>query len=485
MKKQLSRLMIGTVMASLIAGCTVGPKYRRPAVQTPDVYRGTPDPKSPPPPPASPPDPASIGDLKWFEVFKDEQLQSLIRTALAQNYDLRDAVARVMEARASLGITRSEQFPQIDGSVSTTSSQISSQGSIVLPSNPSPGFSITRTRNFGSVLLNLASFEVDVWGKLRRATEAARANLLASEETRKAVITTLVSDVASAYFDLLELDMELQISKRTLAARQQSLELIRTQQQGGIATMLDVRQAEELVFTAAVSIPRTQRQIEQTENQIRLLVGENPDAVVRGHPLIEQEQPPAVPAGLPASLLERRPDIRFAEQNLIAANANIGVARAAYFPEISLTGFLGFESSQLSNLFKGATRAWNFVPQITQPIFTGGRLKSNVRLTEAQKQEALVLYEKSIKTALREVSDALVQRTRSAEIRAQQELLVGAVQDRVRLAYMRYRGGVDTLLNALDADRDLFNNELLLAQDRRDELLALVQLYKALGGGWQ
>lgn len=478
MKKQLSRLMIGTVMASLISGCTVGPKYSRPAIQTPPVFRADPA-------PASSPDAASIGDLKWFEVFKDEQLQSLIRAAQAQNYDLRIAVARVMEARASLGITRSEQFPQIGGTVSTTSSQISSQGSIVLPNNPSPGFVISRTRNFGSVLLNLASFEVDVWGRLRRATEAARANLLASEENRRAVVTTLVSDVASAYFDLLELDMELAIVKRTLVTRQQSLDLIKTQQQGGVATMLDVRQAEELVYTAAAAIPRTELQIEQTENQIRLLLGENPDAVVRGHPLIEQEQPPAVPTGLPSSLLERRPDIRFAEQNLIAANANIGVARAAYFPEISLTGFLGFQSSQLSNLFTGATRTWNFVPQISQPIFTGGRLKSNVRLTEAQKQEALVLYEKSIRTALREVSDALVQRTRSREIRVQQELLVTAVQDRVRLAYMRYRGGVDTLLNALDADRDLFNNELILAQDRRDELLALVQLYKALGGGWQ
>jgi multidrug efflux system outer membrane protein len=477
-EKKLSRSIVLTLMAILMAGCTVGPKYRRPSVPTPDVFRGAPA-------PPSTPDLASLGDLKWFEVFKDEQLQSLIRTALAQNYDLRIAMARVMEARANLGITRSDQYPQIGASASMTSSQISTQGSFLLPSNPTPGLAITRTRNFGSVLLDLVSFEVDVWGRLRRATEAARANLLASEENRKAVITTLVSDVATAYFDLLELDMELEIARRTLAAREQSLSLIKTQRQGGTATTLDERQAEELVYSARAAIPLTQLQIEQTENQIRLLVGDSPDAVVRGHPLIQQEQPPAVPAGLPSLLLERRPDIRLAEQNLVAANANIAVARAAYFPDISLTGFLGFQSSQLSNLFTGATRAWNFVPQITQPIFTGGRLKSTVRLTEAQKQEALAQYEKSIKTGLREVSDALAQRTRSVEIRAQQELLVAAVQDRVRLAYMRYRGGVDTLLNALDADRDLFNNELILAQDRRNELLALVQLYKALGGGWQ
>jgi multidrug efflux system outer membrane protein len=478
-KTELRRSIIWVLMAGVMEGCTVGPKYRRPSVPTPDVFRGAPAAAS------AIPDLAPLGDLKWFEVFKDEQLQSLIRTALAQNYDLRIATARVMEARANLGITRSNQFPQIGGSASETSSQISTQGSFLLPSNPTPGFAISRTRNFGSVLLDLLSFEVDVWGRLRRATEAARANLLASDENRKVVITTLVSDVASAYFDLLELDMELEIASRTLAAREQSLSLIRTQRLGGTATTLDERQAEELVYTAKAAIPRTKLQIEQTENQIRLLVGDSPDAVVRGHPLIEQEQPPGVPAGLPSSLLERRRDIRLAEQNLIAANANIGVAKGAYFPDISLTGFLGFQSSQLSNLFTGATRTWNFVPQISQPIFTAGRLKSTVRLTEAQKQEALVQYEQSIKTGLREVSDALVQRTRSAEIRAQQELLVGVVQDRVRLAYMRYRGGVDTLLNALDADRDLFNNELTLAQDRRDELLALVQLYKALGGGWQ
>jgi len=475
MKKLLKRQTVAALMVSLTAACTVGPKYSRPAIQSPAVFRGAP----------AAPEPASIGDLKWFEVFKDEQLQSLIRTALEQNYDLRIAVARVIEARARLGITRSEQFPQISGSAGMTSSQISTQGPVIIPTSPGPGFGITRTRNFGSILLDLVSFEVDVWGRLRRATEAARANLLASEENRKAVITTLVADVASAYFDLLELDMELEIARRTLATREQSLELIRTQQQGGVATTLDVRQAEQLVYTAAVAIPQIQLQIEQTENQIRLLLGENPDAVVRGHPLIEQKQPPAVPAGLPSSLLERRPDIRFAEENLIAANANIGFARAAYFPEISLTGFFGFESSQLSNLFTGATRKWNFVPQITQPIFTAGRLRSTVRLTEAQRQEALLQYEKSIKTAFREVSDALVQRSRAGEIRLQQQRLVDAVRDRVRLPYMRYRGGVDTLLNALDADRDQFNNEIILAQDRRNELLALVQLYKALGGGWQ
>jgi multidrug efflux system outer membrane protein len=263
------------------------------------------------------------------------------------------------------------------------------------------------------------------------------------------------------------------------------LNLIKLQHQEGVASMLEVRQAEELVYTAAVAIPNTELQIEQAENQIHLLLGQNPGPVARGRSLTDQPQAPGVPPGLPSSLLERRPDIRAAEENLIAANANIGVARAEYFPQISLTGFLGTESSQLSDLFTGATRSWNFVPQITRPIFTGGRLKSNVRLAEAQRQDALALYEKAIQNGFREVSDALAARRRLREVRIQQELLVEAVQDRVRLSYVRYRSGVDTLLNALDADRNLFSNELSLAQDRRNELLAMVRLYKALGGGWQ
>jgi len=469
MKKQLITV---AVIVSLLSGCAVGPKYRRPMVQPPTVYRGTAD-------PAATPDPTSLADLKWFEVFKDERLQELVRTALAQNYDLREAVARVNAARANLGITRSDQFPTVTASADLTTLRNSSRGASPLPEGSS------RDHTFGTVALNLLSFEVDLWGRLRRATEAARADLLATEENRKAVITTLVGDVATTYFVLLELDTELEIDQRTLATRQESLRLINVRQQGGVATLLDVRQAEQLVYSASQTIPDTERQIEQTENRVSLLLGKNPGAVTRGHSLTEQEQPPAVPPGLPSSLLERRPDIRAAEQNLIAANAIIGVARAAYFPRLSLTGLLGFESNQLASLFTGATRTWQFVPQVTQPIFTAGRIKSNVRLARAQQQVALVQYERAIQTAFREVSDALVQYRKVKEIRAQQELLVTTLRDRSRLAYLRYRGGVDTLLNALDADRDLFSAELSLAQTRRNELLALVQLYKALGGGWQ
>ncbi|HEV8037742.1 MAG TPA: efflux transporter outer membrane subunit [Bryobacteraceae bacterium] len=460
-----------SLIAILSTGCTMGPNYHRPPIQTPDSFRA-------PTPVLN--DPASLADLKWWDVFKDEQLQELERTALVQNYDLRDAVAHVDAARANLGITRSNQYPnfEADGSLSTV--RLSRNGETPLPASFVP----SQNRTFGSATLSLLSFELDIWGRLRRATEAARANLLASEETRKAVVTTLVSDVASAYLSLRTLDYQLDISERTLATRRASLELIKQRRVGGVATRLDVRQGEQLVYTATETIPTLQQQIEQTENQINLLLGKNPGEVKRGRSLTEQ-QLPDVPPGLPSALLERRPDIRAAEQNLVAANAQIGIAKAAYFPQISLTGFLGGQGNQLSSLFSGPSRVWSLAPQVAQPIFTAGRLKSNVKLTEALQQSALIQYEKAIQTAFSEVSDALIAHQRVRESRIQQELLVAALQDRTQLAYVRYRGGVDTLLNALDADRDLFQAELDLSQIRLNELLSVVQLYKSLGGGWQ
>jgi multidrug efflux system outer membrane protein len=291
--------------------------------------------------------------------------------------------------------------------------------------------------------------------------------------------------VASDYFQLLELDSELEISERTLETRRASLELTRDRQRGGIATLLDLRQAEQLVDTAAESIPQLQQQIEQTENQIALLLGKNPESIERDRRFADEYVPPEVPAGLSSALLERRPDIRAAEQALIADNANIGVAKAAYFPQISLSGFLGGQSSTLANLFTGPNRAWTFTPQVSQPIFTAGRLKSNVRLAQAEYEETRVAYEKSIRTAFQEVSDALIAHQRTRESRVEQQNLVAALQDRKRLAYARYQGGVDTQLNALDADRDLLSAELSLAQIRYNEVVSVVQLYKALGGGWQ
>jgi outer membrane protein, multidrug efflux system len=462
-----------TAIAMLLAGCTVGPNYQRPKVAVPENFRA--------PSPLPEPEAASLADLKWFEVFRDPHLQNMIHTALAQNYDLRDAVARVEEARANLGVTRSNQLPQLSASGSMNVTRISRNGSLPLPSD----ISFNQDINYGQAGLNLLSFQIDLWGQLRRATEAARANLLSADWNRKNVITTVVSQVAADYFQLLQLDSELEISRRTLETRQDSLKLTLDRQAHGIATLLDVRQAEQLVDSAAESIPQLQQQTEQTEDQISLLLGKNPGSIDRESRFDAEYVPPEVPAGLPSALLERRPDIRAAEESLVAANANIGVAKAAFFPQISLTGNIGGESSSLSNLFSGPSRAWSFVPQITQPIFTAGRLKSNLQLAKAQREDAQVLYEKSIETAFQQVSDALIAHQRTRESRIEQEKLVTALADRKRLAYERYQGGVDTQLNALDADRDLLSAELALAQLRYAELVSVVQLYSALGGGWQ
>jgi multidrug efflux system outer membrane protein len=466
------RLKMVSLAGMVLAGCTVGPNYQRPLVKTPENFRA--------PDPLPPPQATSLADLKWWEVFKDDKLQDLVRAALAANYDLRDAVARVEAARASLGVTRSNQFPQVSAGGQIEFNRLSRGGQTPLPA----AFLPSQNRNFGEAALNLLSFEVDIWGRLRRATEQARANLLSADENRKAVVVTLVSDVATAYLHLRELDYELEISRETLATRRDSLGLTIQRQTGGVATLLDLREAEQLVDTAEQVIPTLQQQIEQTENQITLLLGRSPDGIVRGQDFMMQELPPEVPAGLPSALLERRPDILAAEQNLVAANANIGVAKAEYFPQISLSGFLGGQSTQLSTLFNGPHSAWSFVPQVSQPIFTAGRLKSNVKLAEAERQEALIQYEKTIQTAFTDVSNALIAHQRVRESRVKEEALVTTLQDRKRLAYLRYRGGVDTQLTALDADRDLFQAQLNLAEIRLNELLSVVQLYKALGGGW-
>jgi outer membrane protein, multidrug efflux system len=458
----MRHFFLAVVIAALLTGCAVGPNYSRPTVPVPANFRA--------PEPLPAPRAESLADLKWFEIFNDEKLQELTRTALVHNYDLRDAVTRVEQARANLGITRSNQFPQVSANGDIQFTRLSRDGSLPLPATFVP----SQNHNWGQASLNLLSFEVDIWGRLRRSTESARAGLLNAEENRKAVITTLVSDVATDYFNLLQLDYELEISRRTLDTRRDSLKLVEERQTGGVATLLDRRQAEQLVRSASETIPTLQQQIEQTENQISLLTGANPGAVARGRRFTEQQMPPDVPAGMPSSLLERRPDILAAEQALIAANANIGVAKAAYFPQVSLSGFLGGQSTQLASLFNGPHSAWSFIPQVSQPIFSAGRLKSGVKLAEAQRDSALIQYE-----------NALIAHQRTRESRIEQELLVTALQDRTRLAYVRYRGGVDTQLNALDADRDLFQAELSLAQIRLSELLSVVQLYKALGGGWQ
>jgi len=453
--------------ALLLSGCTVGPNYKRPVVAVPPTYRGA------VPDETAQTDTATLGDQKWRDIFQDEQLRALIRISLQQNYDVRIAASRVLEANAQLGITRADQFPTL-GAGAGIGDVRTAQAKFL------PKFETS----IGQVNLS-AAWELDFWGKFRRATEAARANLLASKWARQEVVSTLVANVADAYFQLRALDLQLEISKRTLDSRQESLHLTRILANGGATSLLDVRQAEQLVFTAGAEIPTLEQQVEQQENFLSILLGQNPGDIPRGQTLTEQRQPPQVPPGLPSSLLERRPDIRQAEEQLVAANAEIGVARAAYFPDISLSGSGGFQSSALTDLFSGPAGAWSFGASLAQPIFTGGRLRSGVRLAEAQQQTATLFYQQSIQEAFRSVSDALVAYRKTREFRAQQELLFESAKDAARLSQMRYTGGATGYLEVLTNETNAFSAELGLVQARLNELLALVQLYEALGGGWQ
>jgi len=330
-----------------------------------------------------------------------------------------------------------------------------------------------------------ASWDIDFWGKYRRATEAARANLAQTEWGKHAVVSTLVANVASAYFQLRALDLDLEITRRTLASRQESLRLTKLLADQGAVSMVDVRQAEQLVYTASATLPDLERQIEQEENYIRFLLAQNPGPITRGRSLTEQARPPTVPAGLPSQLLERRPDIHEAEEQLVAANARIGVARAAYFPSISLTGTAGFISSALSNLFTKPAGTWVAAASVTQPVFTAGLLQANVRLAEAQQQQALLAYQQTIHNAFRDVSDALVAYQKTREGREQQELLAAASQDSARLAHVRYDGGRATYLEVLTNETNYLAAELNLSLARLNEMLSLVQIYNALGGGWR
>ena len=357
----------GFIVIALLfmTGCTVGPKYKRPPVTVPDSYRSL-------PPEAGPQTSISLADEKWWSVFQDPQLQALIREALSQNYDVRIAAARVLEAQAALGITRADQFPTISAGVSSSNERFAA-------TRITPAFETSPTQ------VNLSLFwELDFWGKFRKATETARANLLATEWGQKAVMSSLVSNVASAYFQLLELDSEMHISRNSLASRKESLRLVEVRARGGTTSELDVRQSEQLVYTAAAAIPDLERRIEQQENLISILLGKNPGPVTRGKPLVENPILPTVPVGLPSSLLERRPDIQSAEQQLIAANARIGVARAAYFPQISLTALAGYQSPALTNLFTGPAGFWSVGGQLVQPIFTAGKIRSNVTATRGR-----------------------------------------------------------------------------------------------------
>jgi multidrug efflux system outer membrane protein len=456
------------VSASLVlAGCTVGPDYRRPDVPAPSDFRGR--------QPDHPVSATSVADIVWWEIFRDETLLSLIRTALRENYDVRIAAARILDARARVTIARSFQAPEVSANASAPYVRIPGERA---PAQFEETFSPLGT-------LDLA-WEIDLWGRLRRGTEAARAELAASVDARRFVTTTLISDVASAYFQLRELDLELEIARRTLASRQDSGRLVKLRYEGGVAALIDLRQAEVLLYTAAETIPDLERRIEQTENLISVLLGQNPEAVPRGRTLPETLAlvPPTVPPGVPSSLLERRPDIRQAESQLAAATARIGVAKADFFPRVFLTGAIGAGGVAVNGSWFGPSGFLAFAPQVTLPIFNRGRVRAGVGSAEAQTEEAFVRYQQTIQQAFQEVSDTLVEHRKRREFRIQQERLVESLRDAARLANIRYQGGVTSYLEVLDTERQLFDAELLLAQTQRDELLAVVRLYRALGGGW-
>lgn len=463
MKRAL--LIIAAASFVFASACTVGPNYQRPKVDAPASYRGaTPEQTSG----------ESLADEKWWTVFQDAQLQSLIRVALKQNYDVRVAATRVLQAQAQIVIARSNEFPNVSAGPGITGTRF-------------PGIpGVFSGYSYAADELSVSgTWNIDFWGRYRRATEAARAQLLAAEWAQRAVVSSLVENVATAYFQLREYDLELEIAKRTLAARQQSEKLTQTLEEGGATSLVDVRQAQQLVEQAAESIPQTEQAIAQEENQISVLAGQNPGDVPRGLSITDQPLPPAVPAGLPSQILERRPDIREAEQNLVAANANIGVARAQLFPQISLTGNGGLESIGLGNLFTWGNRMWNWTVSLTQPVFNAGALRAGVRQAEAQQQQLLLTYEESIETAFRDISNSLVAYRKYREYYEHQQALTTAAREAANLSEVRYRGGVTSYLEVLTDQTTYFSAELNLARARLNEQLGLVQVYNALGGGWQ
>ena len=449
----------------LLAACTVGPDYKRPEVSLPPDYRGRDL--------SAPAGTGSFGDLAWWTIFRDETLQGLIRTALAQNYDLQIAAARILDARAQVVSVRSNQFPVIEGAA---------QAPYQRTDGDRPPLTLEDSF-FPQGGVNL-SFELDFWGRWRRATEAARADLAATEEARRVILSTLVSDVASAYIQLRALDLGLDIALQTLASRQNSLRLVQLRQEGGVVSMADVYQAQTLVVGASREIPDFERQIEQTENFISVLLGQNPAPVPRGAPLPTQVELPIVPAGMPAELLERRPDVRVAEQQLVAANARIGAAKAEFFPRIFLLGSIAVGGGIQNGVSFGPMAAFGIGPTLTVPIFNAGRVQAGVDSADARVVEAVARYRQTVQQAIREVSDGLVGYRKRQEARREQETLVQVLRDATKLSNLRYDGGVTSYLEVLDNERQLFTSELDLSRAQRDELLALVGLYRALGGGW-
>jgi multidrug efflux system outer membrane protein len=455
------------LLAATATACTVGQTFKRPAVDLPPTFRGAPS--------ADAANATTFGDQAWWDVFEDDRLRELIETALRQNFDLRIAAARIIEAQAQLGVTRADQFPTVDA-LAQASRNRAARSVVPFPLDPYQQSDLQLTVT--------AAWELDFWGKYRRATEAARATLVATEWGRRAVATSLVTQVASAYFELRSLDLQLDIATQALASRREALRLTEIAARGGATSLFDVRGAEQLVFTAAAAIANLEQQIAQQENYISVLLGLNPAAVGRGASLEPHVRLPDIPAGLPSALLDRRPDINEAEQRLIAANANVGVAKAAFFPAVALTGSAGFESSALAALLSQPAGLWSIGAALAQPIFNAGRTRSRVAVTRAQQEEAVLIYRQTVQQSLRDVSDALVAYRQGRLFREQQEQLDRSAADARRLAEIRYRGGATSFLEVLDSETRAFSAQLGLAQAELNERLALAQIYRALGGGW-
>src|SRR5216683_2033715 len=467
MKHPLIHSTLLLIAASLLVGCTVGPNYRKPVVPVPNAYY------SPDDHPQDQAQAASFADLPWWQVFQDSVLQDLIRRALKQNYDLQTATEKITQARAQLRVTRSDQFPRLTAKPNA------------MDERSFQGFPFT-TR-YGTYAAD-AMFQLDLFGQLRRATESARAQLLSTEYAEKTEILTLVSDVASDYFALLSLDLQLQIARDTIKTQEDAVKLTEHRLDHGVATKLAVLQAKQVLDTANAQVPELQRQIGLEEDALSILLGDYPHSVTRGLRLVDQQLPPEVPAGLPSSLLARRPDISQAEQNLISANAQIGVAKAAFFPQISLTGTGGGavgRSTVFSSIVNSNIGTWGVTGQLTQAIFEGGKLRGQLRSAKSQQRQSLIVYKQTIQLAFRDVSDALIAYQKYYEVRKAQEDTVQDLSDSVGTSLKRYRGGITTYLEVLDNQRSLFSAQLTLAQDRGNEFQSVVQLYKALGGGWK
>jgi len=468
--RRLRTLGIMFVAGCALSGCMVGPHYKRPAVAPPPVFRDAQGISK-----NADNSEASVGDLQWSEVFQDEEMKKLISEALLKNYDVRIAAHRVLEQQAQIGITRSQALPSLSSGAAYSAIGLPSG---LLGGESSPKF-------YGGGVTGTAAWNLDFWGLYRRQNEAARAELLATEWGRRAALSSVVMQVASGYIQLRALDAQLEITRATLDSRRESLRLVGLREKTGATTMSDVYQAEQLLYAAEAVLPRLEREMRAQENGLSFLLGREPGTIPRGRTNKDQPHPQEVPPGIPSQLLERRPDIQRVEAELIAGNARIGVARAQFFPQIGLTALAGTSTSQLSKLFSGDSSYWLANGALNQPLFTGGRLRNNLKQVEEKQQELIVTYQKTIAAAFRDVSNALIAYQKSREDRIAQEKETAAAKGAVQLARIRYQNGRSSYLEVLTNDTNLFAAQLNLATVQEQEALSLVQLYGSLGGGWR